>query len=1350
MMNWFKHVTGEFFVLVDAYPALILFVIILMIALALFWLWLKVPAVVSVSKKDEKRVDLFAWIKNVLSSLKAVLGHFVAHLFMNSGDAYKTPLYLQFKVPSHSSPWSAAPTALTQRNTPHYLREMLSQSEDDNWHVLKDMTLVELPIEVSDAQPSVPPGSLKSVLRRISSKRPQRPIDGIVITMPAGMLISDTSPKLLKLIEQMVFGLSLIDSQVPFALPAYFIVNDCETMTGFSAFAQQNWERHEQIFGCSSNIEFGEKYHRSAIRHAFSAIHKDITRNQVEQSAKPAALIQGDQYFLLDREVSKLANGAELVCEKLFGDPSHKNGFCFRGIYFVGNSLDGERNESNADNLFLTDLLQKKIVAEANLAFPTIRGLIGHKQLLGRYKQISTVLILLLFGLGALNLWSLKSQISSVTNTILEFESMGQSGNKGYAQVYHVLDQLSLIDAREFKRIGLPASWFAGVDDNLVQIISDLHLGSVVFPAMECTLGTQFATLLRTPPHFSDHDKSNEFQQLFVDAWLNEIEQFQFKRHAFITLSKPSVNRDTDILQRFSDLIYALYGAKPAAGFFKRSDLYQLAMERLDYAYQTGNRDCPDGSTGVDNLSSRVFWEFVYKNAERFYTQIQKSSLSPVGAVEKIDISGSGRSGNAPALGVQSSGGQELVQTSLWFDYLEQRWLGENKNTNPCREIHQRLSRIKIEWAKGSELPNNTAARSVALFDKANCETPFYRQLLRNRYKLIAKPFVRDASGSVQFSSELLAFRGNHTSLQELSFMSVDTSDLPTKTPEIVVWDRAYLAKALSYYKEYENYAKINFSSVSLPDSDLNNGDDHELQAAITKQLRNSIIYEIEKAKHAESSIHRSISSGVFSADQYVLQRVENFREVDDLFYQIRDVLLRLGFTADSKAWTETTRASALSILQAVDQLAINSRLYRSESPLDASNPHILGALYGLNNANELKAYLNAQNERASYVAYNYAERVVTYLINNRIGLTTTPSLLEQRWRETLLELDKAARKNPDNALVALENQFSKSLQLTLADCQLDYRVKSGEDIFTLAEASLAADIKVFCGRVKATSASEHYTELVHLFNATLQGRYPFVDSTDTGLLAEDASMAAVRNFFSKFDAVSAGLVQEFSEKNEEAKANGQQSKYEAPLLFVNHLKSVSNFLALSVNQSNDVNVGALDVRLAFEVYKKPPFGHNQILSRSFESNAQFAPMPGSNREVTWSYGNPVYMNARLASTSSYRFSGSSSRSATVSDFTMRFNETGTWALLRMLQRYRVSPALRPTVVSPKSIILEFPLPVRRVQSNENVSSIVAPPLVPSAFKIPVGIELYGLNPATQQTELLELPTSFPFLAPIL
>jgi type VI secretion system protein ImpL len=1362
MINWLKQVASEFFGLAEIYPAIILFAIVVLILIALLWIWLEVPASSVSSDGSKWWIRLLVFIKHGLVLCKDWLLHLIQHLFVSSSDIYQTPLYLEFKPTDNKSLLADIPASQIRRNIPKYMRRFHRWSADDHWYLLRDMVLVELSVDVvDDDSPALATGieeskraprSLRRVIDKISRTRPQRPLDGIVVTIPAALLADASSDALSNMIDRTVLGLDFIDSEVPFALPVYLIVSHCESMTGFNAFVHQNWEHHDQIFGWSSDIEFGEKYRRSSIRRAFKFIHDEITRNQVEISARKAALIQGDQFMLLDRQINGLADGAELVCEKLFDDSSYKNGFYFRGIYFVGQNLEDEKLERSSGSAFLSELLESKISAEANLAVPTGHGMRRHKNLLDRYKQISLLLVMLLFGFGGYNLWSLKVQIDKVKGVLVDDQSSHRASGNSYAQVHNVLDQLSKIDARKFNRIGLPVSWFANVNDDLAQAVSHNQLEGIVFPAMECNLGMQFRTLLRYKPQFSDIDVNQGFQWVFAEAWLNELEVFHTTRQNFINLSEPSNGNDQLILEKFSDLIYSVYGIKPSAGFFQRSDLYELAMDRLDYRYQSGNDECP-GSTGVDQASSRLFWDAIGANSAQFYRKIQESSLSPSRLISNNDFSNSdgGLGVKIKALDSTQNNGMEFVELERWLEYLEAKWLGDASGANPCGDMRRRLSEIHRMWDNHTKASSDVAERAIALFSPSYCEDVFYKQLFKNSYKLVSKPFIRDKNKRVQLSPGMSTFRGNYGSVQNLTFMSLDTSDLPTKMPDTIEWDATRLINALSYYREYERYAITNFNSVKLMSEEHAVGDAYQLQKAMLKQLRNAIIYEIEWAKEGANKRLSQSSNVIVSAEQQVLQRVRNFDTVVEAFYQLRDVLAQLGFIADSQAWVESTRAATLSVLHATDRLAINSRLYLPQARVDRRNTDILPALYGIDNAADLKTYLASQNERASYIAYNYVESLVTYLLNSHSGLTASQTALERRWQDTLMELDKYARKDPSNALTALEGQFSDSLTIKLADCPSQFIVGPGDDIFTHAEVNLTLSIKIFCDRIKSTDASKQYDELVKKFKENLQGRYPFTDKKQANVLElDDASLVAVRHFFNKFDDVSEGLIREFNDENEEAKANNQTSDYQAPLDFLNRLKSVSDFLKWTFNQSSGSSNGGITAQIVFRAYTTPSVGLDQIISQSFNSSGESASQPGSNSKIKWDYGSTVNFSARLANTSSYLLTGSSNATVKVSQPDITFHESGAWALLKLLQRYQVSPGLQPTVANPGSVILEFPIRVKRAQRRVAVADITAPPLVARVFKIPVGLDLYGLNPETKQIELLKLPDSFPFSAPTL
>ncbi len=1327
MKDWLLQVANDAGRLISSYPALIVLAIVLLIVIALVWVWFKVPAGEASSPDESLWKRLLSKLKNGFKDIWNTVATVAHQLFSRAHGQYDVPLYLVLNPTLEASLVGSLPPSKTKRLPPSHIRDLLASDSQDKCLSLKQLTLLDVSISSL--------GNLKSVIERITRKRPQRPIDGLLVSIPVSEVMGKNEEQLDELSERLSNSMLVVDKQVPFHLPIYVVVSGCDVLPSYQAFARQNKDQHDEIFGWSSDEDFGSRYRAQFVQRAFFSVAKSIHRNQVVRSSQLNGLFDADDYVLVDHDLSLLKSRVEMVCNTLFKQDSYQNGFEFRGLYFVGQSTQDSASSQSSDTLFLNDLLENKIASEANFAVPTGHGLRLHEKLLTRYKRVSVAALMFLVLLGVWNLWSLKAQLNNVAVTMNTIKSPKLDSGTGYSEVYKVLEQLSDVDARSFSRLGLPISWFSSTDEQLVKRISDQQLAGVVFPAMQCRVSQRFKSLLLYEPSAVFDRSSGVFQWAYAGAWLNRLDEFQQTRGTFISLSEPTRNSSGTILDDFSNLILALYGIKPAAGFFRRNELYQEAFERLDYNYNRVNKRCPNGSSGVDNASSSLFWSLVEKEATAFYKQIQSSSMLP-------DLS-------ADSAESDELSGNDYVKLENWFSYLDKMWVGDDVGVNPCQQMYQRLTAVDAGWSyEQSGAAASIADKTIALFDKHNCESVFYQQLKTNKLAALTPLFVavQGDEEKLRFSSAVVALRGSFGSVQNLAFMALDTSQLPPKTPDKVIWDTQRLLKALSYYREYERYAIANFEGLKLPSETSSNAKAYVLQSGILAQLRLAMNYELAWAQTDVAVVASKSANSVASLEQDLLGQVKNFNSTMDLFYQLREALSQLGFQAESQAWQATTAKAALSLLQSSDQLVSASRLYLPQVPTNDSEPTVIGALYGISDAKSLKNYLLSQSQRASFIAQNYANNPVAYLLNLDSGQTANQSITQESWQQTLAQLSRYALKDPTNSLTTLEKMFADSMTLTLDNCPTNVTIGPGEDIFTNSQTTLMESIVAFCSQSKESQSSKNYDWVVSEFNANLKGKFPFVDVSKA--TAVDASFAAVDNFFTEFDTFSAALYKELSLK---AQAD---TRHVAARDFIGQLITVSEFLGDNLSTGNATSTASLTIKPMFKVLVKPSIGEEQIISQSLQSNGNEVAIPGSTDQLVWNFGADMSFTARLANTSTYQLASTSTYQLAmpssvvnlVGDYTVTFPESGNWALLRLLQGYRSNIAANTLVPKSGSIKLLFPVNTKKTQTS--TSSATETKLVPSVINLIVGVDVYGTNSKTKQLELKTVPDIFPSTAP--
>ncbi|GHA21056.1 hypothetical protein GCM10008090_33760 [Arenicella chitinivorans] len=1323
-MAMLQQILLEFRQVVAAYPALVIVCIVLLIFAAFLWIWFKVPAQ-QVSTEESGLSRVLKHFKARIYALIEVFREIVRQGFNRSQEVYDIPWYLVLNLVADKPLLRTISPSSIRRMAPRFMNAVLRQTKQNRWYFLKSLTVYDL-IDTESGK------RLESDIRTICERRPQRPLDGIILSVPGRSLIDADTEQLAALIDKALVDLTIIDSNVPFELPIYFIVSECESIRGFDAFLAQNWTQRDQIFGWSSDLDVNDPYRSRSVSDAFASVIRDLNRNQVLISSSVLKLAKGDDFVLLDQELKRLQTKLSTLCDALFKATTYNNRFLFRGLYFTGHN----NNQTRAsDDVFVVELFEKKIVAESNLATPTNQGLLSHQRMLARYKRASTVSLVVLFILGAWSLWSVKSQFDTAGSALNQVRPSASINSTGYNDVYRVLNQLSTVDARSFSRAALPISWFSGADDELINSIADNQFAKQVFPALECRLSQNFKSLMGYQPQLNEDDINQRFQQWpFVSVWLEKLHTFHRSRHDFISLSEPARYQNPNILTEFSELIKALYGINPPQGFFRRSTLYEAALNQLNYNYERPNPRCPDLPGSVDGDSSDLFWRRVGQTSNTIYTRIQADAVSPVNVVSSVGASGS----TLLKTSIGMLEGNDYVLMDRWFDFLEQNWIAPQENLNPCQRMFESLSNINAVWLNHSTSSSRNANSTIGLFESRHCEENFVIQLLKNQSNNGSALFVQTELGEIDFSDQVKAFRNSLGSVQGLAFMSVNTNNAPVTPKQVSYWDTNHLANAIGYYKEYEAYATSNFGAIALSEQTPESRATYLLQQDMLIQLRSALKQEISLATRMSISEVTRKQSGKATPEQQLIAQVQNFNEATQQFYQLGNIFNQLGVQTDAKLWSKLSRQSALMILRSADELVASSGLYQPKNTFDATQPTALARLYGLTDKSSMDDYLLAQRQRAQFIALNYTQGPVTYLLNTDSGQGGDQSGLEKRWKSTLVVLSNSALKNPSNALAVLEKRFAETLTMTVDQCPPAYTVDAGDDIFTAFQTSFLTAVMGFCSDSRQDITQKNYAWVVEQFNATLSGKYPFVGTMPS--IKQDASLAAVKQFFTQFNTVRAELLADLTLK---AKTDARYSEAQT---FIAQLSKVSDFFAdnLVTSSGDDNPIASLTVEPKFKVLLTPSVGEAQVISQYLVSNGLGIGIPGSATQLVWNYGADAEFVARLAASSAYQLAPSNTAATSVSEGVIRFTETGAWSLFRLIQRYKTALETQATKPDSGSLLLQFGVSATRPSTTPGST----PDTVSTTIDLVVGLDIYSLNSTTKQLEKREFPPVFPARAP--
>lgn len=192
--------------------------------------------------------------------------------------------------------------------------------------------------------------TLETLLNLCQDYRPNKPLDSVVIALPAEILMLKDPEEILELVaraKQVHRRLWLTQNKLHQRLPIYLVISKCESIPGFSAFANKLPETIKNtILGWSSPHELFTPYQSNWIDMGINEIYQNLTQICAEICALELEGTSSSEYFLVPTEVEKLRDGLKLFTEELMRASSFHYPFLLRGFYLTGDcNFDGESSE---------------------------------------------------------------------------------------------------------------------------------------------------------------------------------------------------------------------------------------------------------------------------------------------------------------------------------------------------------------------------------------------------------------------------------------------------------------------------------------------------------------------------------------------------------------------------------------------------------------------------------------------------------------------------------------------------------------------------------------------------------------------------------------------------------------------------------------------------------------------------------------------------------------------------------------------------------------------------------------------------------------------------------------------
>lgn len=173
--------------------------------------------------------------------------------------------------------------------------------------------------------------------------RAQRPFDGVVVTVPAALLLADPAesrPALTRLAQRAARRLQQAQNRFAMRMTVSVVISGCERIAGFGDFARALPEAMRgSMLGWSVPYDIGVNYQPGWAREAVDAMVTTVSQTVAELSAEGIGDSDSARtLYLLPGRLDRLAPSIQLYLDELLRPSAYHDPFLWRGIYLTGDA----------------------------------------------------------------------------------------------------------------------------------------------------------------------------------------------------------------------------------------------------------------------------------------------------------------------------------------------------------------------------------------------------------------------------------------------------------------------------------------------------------------------------------------------------------------------------------------------------------------------------------------------------------------------------------------------------------------------------------------------------------------------------------------------------------------------------------------------------------------------------------------------------------------------------------------------------------------------------------------------------------------------------------------------------
>ena len=1213
-------------------------------------------------------------------------------------------------------------------------------------------------------------GQWTYILNLFKFHRPKRPIDGIILTIPADEVLinGEFSKDMISERGRAIYAkLWKLQNTLGMRVPVYVVITKSDKVPGFSELvAQLPAQKRNEILGWSSPYDANAAFNPKWVDVIFKSLRQSF--NQLRAAVFTRDLVDERRIgnALLPIELAGMKETLGLYLTALFKESSYHDSFLFRGVYFTGlgdspeivdfiqKQEENESSEQNSDPelgkmVFVKDLLSLKVFKEYALCEPNTRLLVSTNKALNVAKVVFGV-IALVWCVGLTNTYTnlrtanetLYPSLSLINDAIIGVNERASSDNVSKLEKYlnvqseRVLAEFAHIDAVESFSIFMPASWFSVVDEKIERSFTAAY-DKIVLPSLSTAIREKIKEVVsmdtgvlpaaKTSQPFPNPTSSPSFRRL--QEFVVEVSNLEQSIHSFNRLST------TTSIQDLGRLTNYLFNRDLPRQFYSNNDYYRRALENIfgEQIY-------------VDQYSeaAQVKLKILYKNFLQEVFDVKENLPVLVGLQDQLQAI----THYSAYKKMDESDLRQLTEKAIAFADLavsgKLAWLSRSI-FDPGADYSSVMDSVVGSQLLGRDVAQNLGRIANLAFSRYRLDLANMRSEITGTFftvdngNLVSEP----SAGTIALIDALSAF------LNEPFMAKVKSFQLQYKIPpgRLLFWDDVTLNKAVRTIDAFNEFLDKRLMSYSPT-----------MQEIFREVGRNSVRKKtVNYVSLAQTYQSEPTSMTDFGARELLKKQVANIAMALPLFSTIMGVFDDGSYVITTANLRELLINQNYSVLEKVNRLLSVDNLYSAnEEELrwwDGSEL-IAFKLFNVADGNDMNDYLAKQRFSITFLANEMAKPIVEMLSQPFLSGVPMDLPLVQKWTRIIAVLKDYENKVPGNSLQVLEQFLTAELNtVTLDNClektgDFDKYAQSG-DYFLDVRNHYFEVVEKQCENIGFKDAVKKYNKAASFFNANLAGRFPFTKELGN---EPDAGADDVATFLKLFDTLT-------PQQLEMLKHAGQYTSAKDSLrVFIENVVSILPLLKSAMDKTKMDPMAKVNLLAEFRTDREREKGGENIIDWSMRVANSVSSLRANEDILEWRVGMPVDVmikwaqNAETVPLPDPRY-----RKMNVLGSHAVFSYDGRWSLIRMLREHAIPETALDASGQPGAQILRFDIPTafnpncyrgKTVMPFERESQPVkiymrlnlgTPPPAPTDDKSP--------PPAENESITAIIPT-FPFYAP--